>query len=33
MGLSIKDILLLDYFDGKPAHHKVPPYKREHLRA
>ena len=27
MGLSIKDILLLDYFDGKPAHHKVPPYK------
>ena len=22
MGLSIKDILLLDYFDGKPAHHK-----------
>lgn len=27
MGLSIKDILLLDYFDGKPLHHKVPPYK------
>ena len=27
MGLSIKDILLLDYFDGKPVHHKVPPYK------
>ena len=27
MGLSIKDILLLGYFDGKPAHHKVPPYK------
>ncbi len=27
MGLSIKDILLLDYLDGKPVHHKVPPYK------
>lgn len=27
MGLSIKDILLLDYFDQKPLHHKVPPYK------
>lgn len=27
MGLSIKDILLLDYFDGKPLHYKVPPYK------
>lgn len=27
MGLAIKDILLLDYFDGKPAHHKVPDYK------
>ncbi len=28
MGLSVKDILLLDYFDGKPLHHKVPPYKQ-----
>ena len=27
MGLSIKDILLLDYFDGKPVHHKMPTYK------
>lgn len=27
MGLSIKDILLLDYFDGKPVHHKVPSYQ------
>lgn len=27
MGLSIKDILLLDYLDGKPVHHKVPLYK------
>lgn len=27
MGLSIKDILLLDYFDGKALHHKVPNYK------
>ena len=27
MGLAIKDILLLDYFNGKPTHHKVPAYK------
>lgn len=27
MGLSIRDILLLDYFEGKPVHHKVPSYQ------
>ena len=27
MGLSIRDILILDYFDGKPLHHRIPPYK------
>ncbi len=27
MALSIRDILILDYFDGKPVHHKIPPYK------
>lgn len=26
MGLSIKDILLLDYFDGKPVHARMPSY-------
>lgn len=25
--LSIRDILILDYFDGKPVHHRIPPYK------
>lgn len=27
MGLSVRDILILDYFDGKPVHHRMPPYK------
>ena len=27
MGLSIRDILILDYYDGKPLHHRIPPYK------
>lgn len=26
MGLSVRDILILDYFDGKPAHAKMPSY-------
>ena len=26
MGLSIRDILLLDYFDGKPVHHRISPF-------
>lgn len=26
MALSIRDILLLDYFDGKPTYHRIPDY-------
>ncbi len=26
MGLSVRDILILDYFDGKPVHTKLPAY-------
>lgn len=26
MGLSVREILILDYFDGKPVHAKMPSY-------
>ena len=26
MGLAVKDILLLDYFSGKPLHSRMPEY-------
>ena len=31
MGLPIRDILLLDYLDGKPLHTKVPSYQEKVL--
>ena len=31
MGLSVRDILILDYFDGKPVHTKVPAYQEKVL--
>lgn len=31
MGLSIRDILILDYFEGKPVHTKVPRYQENVL--
>ncbi len=31
MGLSVRDILILDYFDGKPVHTKAPAYQEKVL--
>ena len=31
MGLSVRDILILDYFDGKPVHTKAPAYQKKVL--
>ena len=32
MGLSVREILILDYFDGKPVHAKMPSYLYATLR-
>ena len=29
MSLSIRDILILDYFNGKPVHAAVPKYQQD----